>query len=312
LKPSIGDQTDATGTHPGFHYLSLDFAYGSTHEPFTTILQPREINVGGRCGTNVPFPEAVFTASSVQAGTLIGIDATTSSDADNDPLTFLPSSDTSTGCGLQQQLTYAWFLETRPSGSAADVLLGTGTAQFTFTPDLPGGYDLALHVTDDTAPPAGTRTGTQTFHVAASARLAFASAPTSGTTNFPLTDVTVTFTDALGATCVTCTGTVTLSATGGTGTLAGTLQQTGTGFGVCDANTEFGMADWDFDGIPDPPAGLEDVSKLPRITEELLRRGHSEEEVRKVLGENFLRFFARVEEVSRSLAAEPPATEVLP
>src|SRR5712691_8006673 len=68
----------------------------------------------------------------------------------------------------------------------------------------------------------------------------------------------------------------------------------------------------DFDGIPDPPAGLEDVSKLPRITEELLRRGHSEEAVRKVLGENFLRFFAKVEEVSRSLAAEPPAAEVLP
>jgi membrane dipeptidase len=67
----------------------------------------------------------------------------------------------------------------------------------------------------------------------------------------------------------------------------------------------------DFDGIPDPPAGLEDVSKLPRITEELLRRGHSEQEVRNVLGENFLRFFAKVEEVSRSLAAEPPATDVL-
>jgi membrane dipeptidase len=68
----------------------------------------------------------------------------------------------------------------------------------------------------------------------------------------------------------------------------------------------------DFDGIPDPPAGLEDVSKLPRITEELLRRGHSEEDVRKVLGENFLRFFAKVEDVSRSLHAEPPATEALP
>jgi len=67
----------------------------------------------------------------------------------------------------------------------------------------------------------------------------------------------------------------------------------------------------DFDGIPDPPAGLEDVSKLPRITEELLRRGHSEDDVRKVLGENFLRFFAKVEEVTRSLAAEPPATDVL-
>ena len=49
----------------------------------------------------------------------------------------------------------------------------------------------------------------------------------------------------------------------------------------------------DFDGIPDPPTGLEDVSKLPKITEELLRRGHSEPEVRGVLGENFLKFWER-------------------
>ena len=68
----------------------------------------------------------------------------------------------------------------------------------------------------------------------------------------------------------------------------------------------------DFDGIPDPPAGLEDVSKLPRITEELLRRGHSDDEVRKVLGENFLRFFSKVEEVSRSLASEPPSQAQIP
>ena len=68
----------------------------------------------------------------------------------------------------------------------------------------------------------------------------------------------------------------------------------------------------DYDGIPDPPTGLEDVSKLPRITEELLRRGHSEEQVRKVLGDNFLRFFSKVEEVSRSLAAEPPSLARIP
>jgi membrane dipeptidase len=49
----------------------------------------------------------------------------------------------------------------------------------------------------------------------------------------------------------------------------------------------------DFDGIEDPPEGLEDVSKLPILTEELLRRGHSEAEVRGVLGENFLRFWDR-------------------
>jgi len=79
-------------------------------------------------------------------------------------------------------------------------------AHFTFTPDVPGGYDLALQVTDDTAPPAGSRTGTHTFPVAASAGLAFAAAPTSGNTNIPLGDITVAFTTASGATCVTCTG----------------------------------------------------------------------------------------------------------
>jgi len=68
----------------------------------------------------------------------------------------------------------------------------------------------------------------------------------------------------------------------------------------------------DYDGIPDPPEGLEDVSKLPRITEELLRRGRSEEDVRKVLGESFLRFFSKVEEVSRSLSAEPPSLAEVP
>jgi membrane dipeptidase len=63
----------------------------------------------------------------------------------------------------------------------------------------------------------------------------------------------------------------------------------------------------DFDGIDDPPAGLEDVSKLPRLTEELLRRGHSEEEVRGVLGENFLRFWDRAEAARKAMEprAEP-------
>lgn len=55
----------------------------------------------------------------------------------------------------------------------------------------------------------------------------------------------------------------------------------------------------DFDGITDPPNGLEDVSKLPKITEELLRRGHSEEEIRGVLGESFLKFWERAEAARR-------------
>jgi membrane dipeptidase len=65
----------------------------------------------------------------------------------------------------------------------------------------------------------------------------------------------------------------------------------------------------DFDGVEDLPVGMEDVSMLPRLTEELLRRGHSEAQVKKVLGENFLAFFARVEKASaagrRSASSRP-------
>jgi membrane dipeptidase len=64
----------------------------------------------------------------------------------------------------------------------------------------------------------------------------------------------------------------------------------------------------DFDGIQDPPVGLDDVSMLPHLTAELLRRGHSEADVRGFLGENFLRFFEKALAVSASLASEPPST----
>jgi membrane dipeptidase len=66
----------------------------------------------------------------------------------------------------------------------------------------------------------------------------------------------------------------------------------------------------DFDGIQDPPIGFEDVSFYPKISEELLRRGHSEAQVKKVLGENFLAFFARVEAARDKLASEPPLVTV--
>ncbi len=56
----------------------------------------------------------------------------------------------------------------------------------------------------------------------------------------------------------------------------------------------------DFDGAV-MPAGLEDVSKLPKITEALLRRGYSESDIRKILGENTLRVLAEVERIGRNL-----------
>ena len=66
----------------------------------------------------------------------------------------------------------------------------------------------------------------------------------------------------------------------------------------------------DFDGIEDTPVGMDDYGMLPKLTEELLRRGHSEAGVKKILGENFLAFLARVEAVKAALAGEPPSTAV--
>jgi membrane dipeptidase len=59
----------------------------------------------------------------------------------------------------------------------------------------------------------------------------------------------------------------------------------------------------DFDGISgNHPVGMEDVSKLPAIRAEMKRRGYSEADIRKVMGENFMRVFAEVERVSREMS----------
>jgi len=50
----------------------------------------------------------------------------------------------------------------------------------------------------------------------------------------------------------------------------------------------------DFCGMAIPPAGLENVSKLPNITRELVRRGYSESRIKKILGGNFMRVFKEI------------------
>ena len=57
----------------------------------------------------------------------------------------------------------------------------------------------------------------------------------------------------------------------------------------------------DFDGAF-MPAGMEDASKFPLITEGLLRRGYGEADIRKILGENTLRVMADAERVGRIAA----------
>ncbi|HXM37600.1 MAG TPA: dipeptidase [Gemmatimonadales bacterium] len=57
----------------------------------------------------------------------------------------------------------------------------------------------------------------------------------------------------------------------------------------------------DFDGISEVPVGLEDVSKFPDLLAELLRRGWSEADVKKVAGLNALRVLREAERVARTL-----------
>jgi membrane dipeptidase len=56
----------------------------------------------------------------------------------------------------------------------------------------------------------------------------------------------------------------------------------------------------DFDGAC-MPFGMEDASKLPQITEALLRKGYSEADIRKILGENLLRLMQDVDAASQKM-----------
>ena len=51
--------------------------------------------------------------------------------------------------------------------------------------------------------------------------------------------------------------------------------------------------------------GCDDVSEMPNITIELLRRGYSKEDIEKIWGANFMRVFREVERIANST----PATE---
>jgi membrane dipeptidase len=60
----------------------------------------------------------------------------------------------------------------------------------------------------------------------------------------------------------------------------------------------------DFDGIPSSPEGMDSAADLAKITRELMKRGYTAAQMRKILGENFMRVFADVERVSRELQKE--------
>ncbi len=54
------------------------------------------------------------------------------------------------------------------------------------------------------------------------------------------------------------------------------------------------------------PEGLEDVSRYPYLIAELIRRGWKDEDLKKLAGANFVRAFAKAEEVAVRLQKERP------
>ena len=68
----------------------------------------------------------------------------------------------------------------------------------------------------------------------------------------------------------------------------------------------------DFDGITTVIQGLEDVSKYPDLTAELLRRGYTDQDIKKILGLNILRVMRAAEQVSTRLRKQRgPSTATL-
>jgi membrane dipeptidase len=67
----------------------------------------------------------------------------------------------------------------------------------------------------------------------------------------------------------------------------------------------------DYDGITSVPEGLEDVSKYPVLTAELLRREYSEEDILKILGGNILRLMRAVEVAATRIQQERGPSEAL-
>ncbi|HLL85073.1 MAG TPA: dipeptidase [Longimicrobium sp.] len=64
----------------------------------------------------------------------------------------------------------------------------------------------------------------------------------------------------------------------------------------------------DYDGVTSLPVGLDDVSRFPYLTVELLRRGYSDADVAKVIGGNLLRVTRTAEGTAARLQRERPAS----
>jgi membrane dipeptidase len=67
----------------------------------------------------------------------------------------------------------------------------------------------------------------------------------------------------------------------------------------------------DFDGVTSLPEGIDSAADLPKITQALLQRGYTREQIHKILGGNFLRVMREVEATAKRLQAERKTADAL-
>src|SRR4051812_30389867 len=131
--PRVGDIAGPPAVAGDYH-LVLSLSYGRA-SAFTTQAGPT-VHVGGRCGLNPPSADFVLSPDPVTivGQTLTGEQADVlSTDADNIELDLLTGTPNfSTGCGLQQTLSFAWRLTTPVTPTTAVLSADTGpTTSFT-------------------------------------------------------------------------------------------------------------------------------------------------------------------------------------
>jgi len=67
----------------------------------------------------------------------------------------------------------------------------------------------------------------------------------------------------------------------------------------------------DFDGVTSLPEGIDSVADLPKITQALLQRSYTREQIHKILGGNFLRVMGEAEATANRLQAERKPSDAL-
>lgn len=61
----------------------------------------------------------------------------------------------------------------------------------------------------------------------------------------------------------------------------------------------------DFDGVSTLPDQLEDVATYPLITQALLDRGYTDQQIKQIMGENLMRVLRQAERVSKTMQQQP-------